>query len=179
VTTTAAAHPGVAQLAHVPLFTPRPDATLHFFKDLLGMQESARAGQSGYLRAYEDHYHHTLKITESAQPGLGHIAWRTASSEALQRCAERLQADGQGDGWTEGDLGYGPAFRLRTPDGHPMGSSGRLAAGALQMTRRPRCSTAPSAGPTQGVPVRRIDHVKCYADDVAGSGSSPTNSGSR
>jgi catechol 2,3-dioxygenase-like lactoylglutathione lyase family enzyme len=68
VTTTAAAHAGVAQLAHVPLFTPRPDATLHFFKDLLGMQESAHTGQSGYLRAYGDHYHHTLKIIESAQP---------------------------------------------------------------------------------------------------------------
>lgn len=64
----------VAQLAHVEIFTPKPDETLHFFKELLGMEESERAGQSVYLRAYEDYYHHSLKVTEAAKPGLGHVA---------------------------------------------------------------------------------------------------------
>ena len=42
----------VAQLAHVELLTPKPDDTLWFFKELLGMEESGRQGQSVYLRAY-------------------------------------------------------------------------------------------------------------------------------
>ncbi len=66
----------VAQLAHVELLTPKPDDTLWFFKELLGLEESGREGQSVYLRAYEDFYHHTLKVTESAQAGMGHVAWR-------------------------------------------------------------------------------------------------------
>lgn len=64
----------VAQLAHVEIFTPDPDGTLWFFKELLGMQETTREGQSVYLRAYEDFYHHTLKVTERKEPGLGHIS---------------------------------------------------------------------------------------------------------
>ena len=69
----------VAQLAHVELLTPKPDQTLRFFTDLLGLQETEREGQSVYLRAYEDFYHHTLKVTEAPKPGLGHVAWRTTS----------------------------------------------------------------------------------------------------
>ena len=59
----------VAQLAHVELFTPKPNETVHFFKELLGLQETERAGQSVYLRAYEDFYHHTLKVTEASRSG--------------------------------------------------------------------------------------------------------------
>nr|WP_298818797.1 hypothetical protein [uncultured Chloroflexus sp.] len=53
------------QLAHVEILTPKPDQTLWFFRDLLGMEVTTRQGQSVYLRAYEDWYHHTLKITEA------------------------------------------------------------------------------------------------------------------
>ena len=73
----------VAQLAHVEIFTPKPDETLHFFTELLGLEETEREGQSVYLRAYEDFYHHTLKVTEARKPGLGHVAWRTTSPQAL------------------------------------------------------------------------------------------------
>jgi hypothetical protein len=45
------------------------DCVLGFFKELLGLEETEREGQSVYLRAYEDFYHHTLKVTEAAKPG--------------------------------------------------------------------------------------------------------------
>ncbi len=44
----------VAQLAHVEIYTPDLDGTLWFFKDLLGLEEAERVGDSVYLRAYED-----------------------------------------------------------------------------------------------------------------------------
>ena len=71
----------VAQLAHVELYSPKPEETLKFFTDYLGLQVSAREGQSVDRRAYEDFYHHTLKITEAKEAGMAHTAWR-ASSEA-------------------------------------------------------------------------------------------------
>lgn len=110
----------VAQLAHVELLTPKPDQTLRFFAELLGMRETARAGGSVYLRAYEDFYHHTLKITEAPQPGLGHVAWRAMSRPALERRVAAIEASDLGRGWSDGDLGHGPAYRFATPDGHPM-----------------------------------------------------------
>src|SRR2546426_12633833 len=111
---------GFYQLAHVELFTPKPDDTLWFFKDLLGLEESGREGQSVYLRAYEDFYHHTLKVTEAPQAGSGHVAWRTTSPQALERRVKAIEATGLGKGWIEGDLGHGRAYQFTTPDGHKM-----------------------------------------------------------
>src|SRR5947209_1574966 len=110
----------VAQLAHVEMLTPKPTETVWFFTELLGMVVTTRAGQSVYLRAYEDGYHHSLKITEARQPGLGHVAWRATSPHALQRRVHALRAGGAGRGWRENELGHGPAYQFVTPDGHPM-----------------------------------------------------------
>src|SRR5262249_21215294 len=54
----------LAHLAHVELFTPKPDESLRFFVDVMGMTESGRSGQSVYLRGWDDYEHHTLKLTE-------------------------------------------------------------------------------------------------------------------
>ena len=67
----------VAHLAHAELFTPNLEGTLWFFTELLGMYESERIGDSVYLRAYEDPYHHSLKVTASDQSGIGTMGWRT------------------------------------------------------------------------------------------------------
>src|SRR3990172_8986882 len=75
----------IAQLVSIALYTPRPDESVAFFHDLLGMEISHRQGQSVYLRAYEDFYQYTLKITEAAQPGLEEVTWRASSPEALER----------------------------------------------------------------------------------------------
>ena len=147
----------VAQLAHVELLTPKPDDTLWFFKELLGMEESGRQGQSVYLRAYEDFYHHTLKITESVQTGSGHVAWRATSPQALERRVVALEATGLGKGWIEGDLGHGRAYQFTTPDGHKMESlvGRRLLPGATREAYRSLEST-PEAASTwySGAPSR-------------------------
>lgn len=91
----------VAQLAHVEIYTPDMDGTLWFFKELIGLEETERHGDSVYLRAYEDWYHHTLKVTKREKPGLGHVAWRTSSPQALERRVRALEEAGLGDGWIE------------------------------------------------------------------------------
>ena len=54
----------IAQLVSVALYSPKPDESVAFFHDMLGMEISHREGQSVYMRAYEDFYQYTLKITE-------------------------------------------------------------------------------------------------------------------
>ena len=110
----------VGQLAHVEIFSPKPEETVDFFTRLLGMSVTARSGQSVYLRAYEESYHHSLKVTEAKEAGLGHAAWRTISPQALQRRVEAVKATGLGRGWIEGDIGHGEAYQFTTPDGHLM-----------------------------------------------------------
>src|SRR5690606_30493067 len=52
----------VFQLAHVELYTPKPEQSLWFFRDFLGMEPVATEGQSVYLRGYEDWYTYSLKL---------------------------------------------------------------------------------------------------------------------
>ena len=61
----------VARIGHAELLTPKPEESLRFFVDVLGMEEEARAGQSVYLRGWGDYLRYSLKLTESPRPGLG------------------------------------------------------------------------------------------------------------
>lgn len=156
----------IAQLAHVEILTPRLEETLWFFKELLGMEETERTDESVYLRAYEDFYHHTLKVTRSEQPGLGHVAWRSTSPQALSRVAQELEASGQGLGWIGGDRGHGRAYRFTTPDGHPMEVLWEVEYYAAPDAKRTRLLNRPQRRPLRGVPVRRLDHVNLLASNV-------------
>src|SRR5258708_40212370 len=91
----------VAQLVSVALFTPKIEESVRFFYDYLGMEISHREGQSVYMRAYEDFYQYTLKLTEAREPGLEQVTWRASSPEALERRAKTIEASGGGMGSTE------------------------------------------------------------------------------
>jgi catechol 2,3-dioxygenase len=148
----------VAQLGHVEILSPKPAETVEFFTELLGMRQSRQVGQSVYLRAYEDSYDYTLKVTEARRPGLGHAAWRTASEKALSRRAKALERAGVGTGWTE-DQGHGPAYQFRTPDGHRMELFWEVDYHRPPDKRRTGLLNRPERRPNRGVPVRRIDHI--------------------
>jgi catechol 2,3-dioxygenase len=156
----------VAQLAHVEIYTPKPDETLWFFKELLGMTESGREGQSVYLRAYEDTYHHTLKVTERNEPGLGHVAWRANSPQALERRVKALEESGLGQGWVDRETGQGAAYRFTTPDGHPMELLWEVERYQVPEDQKTALLNRHQKRPTQGVPVRRLDHVNLMCNDV-------------
>jgi len=110
----------LAHLAHVELLTPKPEESLRFFIDVMGMTETDRRGDSVYLRGWDDYEHHTLKLTASKTAGMGHVAWRTTSPEALERRAAIIEHSGFGKGWHDGDLGHGRTYAFTTTDGHKM-----------------------------------------------------------
>src|SRR5207248_8367146 len=107
-----------AHLGHMELLTPKPDESLKFFVDVMGMTISGRNGESVYLRCWDDYERYSLKLTASNTSGMEHMALRARSPQALERRVAALKGSGFEIGWTEGDLGHGPAFRCRDPDGH-------------------------------------------------------------
>ena len=149
----------VAQLAHVELLTPDLEGTLHFFKDLLGLQETERRAQSVYLRGYEEPYHHSLKVTAAPRAGLGHVAWRARSPQALERRVAAIEATGLGRGWIDGDVGHGRAYRFDTPEGHQMELLWDVDYVTASAGNETPLRNRPQKRPRNGVPVRRIDHL--------------------
>src|ERR1700749_1992438 len=108
----------LAHIGHAELLTPYPEESLRFFVELFGMEVEAREGQSVYLRGWGDYQRYRWKLTEAELPGLGHMALRAWSPEALDRRVQAIAATGLGLGWIDGDVGHGPAYRFTDPDGH-------------------------------------------------------------
>ena len=111
-------HRLIAHLAHVEVLTPTPERSLQFYREVIGLEESGRAGQSVFLRGWGEWSHHSLILTEAPRPGLGHIGWRTWSPADLDTAVARLEARGAGAGWHEPSVGHGRAFRFHSPGGH-------------------------------------------------------------
>ncbi|HEY7340467.1 MAG TPA: catechol 2,3-dioxygenase [Ktedonobacterales bacterium] len=149
----------IAHLGHVELLTPTPQESLWFFRDVLGMHEVARDGQSVFLRAWGEYELCSLKLTESAQPGISHTAFRVSSPQALERLAQSLEAGGHGRGWIEGDVGHGKAFQFTDPDGHLLEVYYETEKYRAPEDQRPALKNQPQRTPDRGVGVRRLDHI--------------------
>ncbi len=156
----------VAHLAHIELLTPRPDESLWFFTHVLSLQEVERRGQSVYLRAYGDYQRYSLKLTESKQAGLGHVAFRTASAAALDRRVAAIQATAYGRGWIEGDAGHGRAFQFTSPDGHAFEIFYEIDHFVPAEAERPYLKNQPQRLPASGARARTLDHLNLLGSDV-------------
>jgi catechol 2,3-dioxygenase len=156
----------VAHLGHVELFTPKPDESLKFFVNGLGMTESGRKADSVYLRAGDDYERYSLKLTATKTSGLGHAAFRTRRPQALQRRVTALQGSGYEIGWSDDELGHGAAYRCHDPDGHVIELSYETERYVASPDLKPALKTRPSDFPARGANVRRLDHFNGLAVDI-------------
>ena len=109
----------VAHLGNVELLTPKFDESLWFFRDLLAMRVVAEAGRLGLpahvgrVRALHDQAHRV-----GCRGRRPHVGSRASSQEALERRVAAIEATGLGEGWVDGEVGTGPTYVFRDPDGH-------------------------------------------------------------
>ena len=157
----------LAHLGHVELLTPKPEESLAFFVDVLGLTESGREGDSVYLRGWDDYEFHTLKLTASRHAGMSHVAFRTWSPEALARRVAVLERMGRGIGWVNGDLGHGRAYRATDPDGHVFELYYDTRWYEAPPALKPALKNQAMRYPARGCNARRLDHLNLLVLDVA------------
>ncbi len=156
----------LAHLGHLEMLTPKPEESLAFFVNVLGMTESGREGDSVYLRGWDDYERHSLKLTASKLPGLGHVAYRARSPQALERRVAALKGSSYDIGWTDGDLAHGPAFLCQDPDGHKIELYYETQWYQAPPELKPALKNQAQRFPARGVNVRRIDHWNGLAVDI-------------
>ncbi len=130
-----------------------------FYVDVLGFVEVNRESGRLYLGGLEEWEHHSLVLRKAESPGVGHLAFRVASEEDLDRLAALYQEAGQPLRWVEPgeEAGQGRALRVQDPTGlplefyHEMESRERL----LQRFDLYR-----------GANVMRLDHFNCQVPRV-------------
>ena len=140
------------------------------FTEVLGMTVVAAEDASVYLRGESEYERYGLKLTDSSDAGIGHLAIRTRSGEAVQRWAAALEAAGISGGWTDGDIGHGPAYAFRAPSGHLLElywETERFVPAPASPGEPPLARDRLGRRGGTGVDVRRLDHVNLLAPDVA------------
>ncbi|MDA0140385.1 VOC family protein [Solirubrobacter deserti] len=156
----------LAHLGPVELFTPRFDESLAFFVDILGMDIEAQDGPSTYLRGWGDYQRWSVKLTASDTSGMGILGLRAWSPQALERRVAGVEATGLGVGWTEGDLGRGPSYRFRDPDGHVFELYYECERYLAPEHRAPAHKNVPGRYTGRGCAIKRLDHINLLASDV-------------
>ena len=155
----------IAHIGHVELLTPRFTESLEFFTRILGLAIVEESGHSAYLRGYGDYERVGFKLTDSPEAGLGHAAFRARSADALQACVRRFEGVGGRRGtWIDGDIGHGPAYQFRNPEGHLMEVY-------FETERQPNLSGLPKNRVDRrgrgAIGVSRVDHFNLFSHDVA------------
>ena len=102
----------IAHLGNIELFTDKFDESYWFFNDLLAMREVARAGDSVFLRTWDDYENWSIKLTPRDRSGVGEVQYRASSPEALDRLVASIEASGRGLGWGDGEFGVGKVYRF-------------------------------------------------------------------
>ncbi len=116
----------VTALGHVSLFVRDLEASVHFYRDLLGLAETGRgkAGHIAFLSAGRRHHDLSLEVARAegtpavkGAPGLYHIAFCVGRTPEELRAARReverhgLVPFGEMEGAT-------PSFCVKDPDGN-------------------------------------------------------------
>jgi catechol 2,3-dioxygenase len=149
----------IAHLAHVEVLSPKPEESLRFYRDVLGLEESGRENGSVYLRAWGEWDHHSLKLTESDQPGLVHIGWRMLSPQHLERAVAQVEEAGAGIGWKDDSVGHGPAYQYRGPGGQVHELFYEVERWQAPPEMASSYPNRPQAYVPRGIAPRQIDHV--------------------
>jgi catechol 2,3 dioxygenase len=160
----------VAHIGHAELVVSDLEASVDFFTEIIGLQVSEQREGSTFLRAWQDFDHHTLLLTEGAESGLGHVAWRVATQAETLELERELNDRGLDTAWVEGSdaVGHGDALRFRTPGGLPFELYWEPKRYEAPSGQRSRFPVHPSRRSTRGVSaVRRFDHVGVIVDDAA------------
>lgn len=157
----------LAHLAHVEVLTDRFDESLDFFTRVYGLKLSGQDEGSAYLRAWDDYEYHSMKLTRADRTGIGHVAYRVSSPEALERRVKIIEGSGYTVlGWVEGDQGHGRAFRFEDPFGHVFEIYWDTVRAPREGADKPALKNLSSRFHAQGACPRRIDHVNLLGEDA-------------
>ncbi len=157
----------IAHLAHVEMYTDKFEESLDFFTNVYGLTLSGQDENSAYLRAFDDYEFHSLKLTRHSTTGVGHIAYRCASPEALERRMKAIEASGyKVIGWVEGDMGHGRAFRFEDPFGHVFEIYWETVRYEAPAHERAKLKNIAQRYHGRGASPRRLDHLNLLAADV-------------
>jgi catechol 2,3-dioxygenase len=150
----------IVKAGHIEYLVTDLKEARRFYVDALGFVVSGSDRSHLYLRGLEERHHHSLTLTKSDAPGVGHLSFRVSDEEGLAGVDRLLKSKGCFTTWVkEGEeKAQGKALRTRDPFGFPIEFYHRMKKERWQLQRFDRY---------KGAKVMRLDHFNLMLPDVA------------
>ncbi len=160
---------GVLRPGHVCIRVLDMDASLHHYRDVLGLIETDRDDQGRvYLKGWDEHDHSSVILRQADKAGMDFMGFKVDSKESLERLEKRLQEYGlTTERIPAGELkATGERVRFVIPTGHQI----ELFA-EKEIVGNGMPYVNPDAWPDGIVGMRatRFDHCLLYGPDIEGS----------
>lgn len=160
--------PGILRLSHADVRVPDLELALAYYTEVVGLVETARTSDRAFLKAWDEHQHHSLILTSSPTYGLNSLGFKVETAAELDRLADRVIAAGLDVGrFGPGELalGSGSTVRFTAPSGHVVD----LVHGMEQVGNGlPLLNPPPKPDDLIGMAPPRIDHIFLLCEDVDG-----------
>lgn len=159
---------GILRLSHVEVRVPDLELALAYYVEVVGLIEVDREDDRAYLKAWDEHQHHSVILLAAPTYGLESFGLKVASAADLDELAARVEASGiPTTRHAPGELGRGAGdtVRFRAPSGHTVD----LVHGMEQVGNAMPLLNPP-IGPDGliGMHPPRIDHLFVMCEDVDG-----------
>ena len=77
---------GVLRPGHVAIRVREMDPAFRHYTEVLGLIETARDAQGRvYLKAWDEHDHHSVVLREATDAGMDYMGWRVDSTTTLKK----------------------------------------------------------------------------------------------
>lgn len=166
---------GVLRPGHVAIRVLEMAPALKHYVDVLGLTETARDKKGRvYLKAWDEHDHHSVVLREADEAGIDYMGWRVDSPATLKKLAADIEKSGLATDleWIpEGEHpATGERFRFTIPTGHVM----ELYAHKDKLGNDcgadgPDLNPMPWPDGMHGCAPSRFDHCLLYGDDLDGT----------
>jgi catechol 2,3-dioxygenase len=152
---------GVLRLGEVAIRVMDMDAALRHYDERLGLHRVMRddAGRV-YLKAWDEHDHHSIVLREADRPGCDYFAFKVADDAALTDFERRIRARGVEVKRIAAGVYPRSGRRLEfvLPSGHTMQLyAEKEQVGNTLGTRNP--GVLPEEGVIRGLRINRLDHI--------------------
>jgi catechol 2,3-dioxygenase len=149
---------GIERLGHVQVRVTDLDAAVAYYTTVLGLREVERDATRVYLKAWDEHDHHSLVLRAAERPGLDHMAWKLESAADLEQIETRAERAGAHVERlaSDAECAMGPAIRFETPSNHVV----ELFFGMTKVGNGlPKINPMPRPAGLIGISPPRLDHL--------------------
>jgi catechol 2,3-dioxygenase len=162
---------GVLRPGHVQLRVLDLAASVRHYTQVLGLWETGRDAQGRvYLKAWDEHDHHSVILRQAEEAGIDSMGWKVDSAATLSKLAADVKVSGLATDmrWVEaGDnLETGQRFRFTTSTGHVMDF---YAQKSLVGNGMPLVNPEVYPDNLRGMSPSRFDHCLLYGDELDGT----------